>query len=709
MSTDRRPLMLRTLSNLLPWHSAFRIGVNLYPPFLGAGVRVVEVQPDGRRIVVEMGLRWWNRNYVGTHFGGSLYTMTDPFPMLMLLHALGPEFIVLDKSATVRFRKPARGTVRAVFELDEDRLESIRERIHGGMLRLDELFVVPITDESGLVVAEVEKVVFIRAKHATGLTSPLPVQALLTAEGPTAPPVAARAPTDEIRLPGAPHTLIFSDIHLTTAEAPDPRYPLWMRYKHPDLFPDAAIAEMIDQVLNTVTAPIELILNGDIFDFDAATALPDEPLPFSVSPWERLRGLSASEEKSTWKMDRILDDHPVFVDAVRRVLARGHRVVFVVGNHDMELLWPGVQATLLERLGFEQGHDVRVCDWFYVSNQDTLVEHGHQYDAYCLCHDPISPLVRMPPNGEVRMRLPFGDHAARFMLNGMGLINPYVSEGWVMPFGKWVVFFYQHVARTQPLLLWTWIWTAFATFMASARDAVLPAERDVLGLEDRVEEIALRAQSTPRVVRALDAIKVHPAIFLPWKVLRELWLDRLLMIVLMVLGSFQVTATVHALFGFSLWWWFLVLALVLMPFVFYAQRVSSDVGNLDRMLRRRLPLLPDLLGVHRIVLGHTHEPRHVQIPNMEVLNPGTWSASFRDVECTIPAGQRCVVQIAPTGEGPRVATLDAWTPSGFATLAPTPEAIEASGLMPGESWWDSDVAIPKTRRFLSRWKFPRER
>ncbi len=66
-----------------------RFAMNLWPPFVGAGIRVRHIAPDFRSVTVDMRLRWTNRNYVGTHFGGSLYAMVDPFLMVMLLHNLG--------------------------------------------------------------------------------------------------------------------------------------------------------------------------------------------------------------------------------------------------------------------------------------------------------------------------------------------------------------------------------------------------------------------------------------------------------------------------------------------------------------------------------------------------------------------------------------------------------------------------------------------
>src|SRR5262249_55481589 len=127
--------------------------INFWPPLLGAGIRVRRMQPDMKAIDVEMKLRWWNRNYVGTHFGGALYAMTDPFYMVMLIYNLGPGFIVWDKAATIRFRKPGRGTVRAEFRLSENQIDDIRARLE----KLEPLFTVEVKDENGVVIAEVEK------------------------------------------------------------------------------------------------------------------------------------------------------------------------------------------------------------------------------------------------------------------------------------------------------------------------------------------------------------------------------------------------------------------------------------------------------------------------------------------------------------------------------------------------------------------------
>jgi len=137
--------------------------VNLWPPFLGAGIRVTRIAPDMKAIDVEMKLRFWNANYVGTHFGGSIYAMTDPFYMLMLIANLGRDYIVWDKAASIRYRKPGKGPVRAEFRLNDEQLDDIREKLKT-LPKYEPVFQVEVKDESGELVAVVEKLLHVRKK-----------------------------------------------------------------------------------------------------------------------------------------------------------------------------------------------------------------------------------------------------------------------------------------------------------------------------------------------------------------------------------------------------------------------------------------------------------------------------------------------------------------------------------------------------------------
>lgn len=149
--------------------SSLRRKLNLYPPLLGAGIKVTKISDDFRHVEVSLKLHFWNRTIVGTAFGGSLYAMCDPFFMLILMKNLGRDYIVWDKAATIRFRRPGRGVLRAVFAIDEKTIESIRSQAEISP-KVEPTFRTVITDVQGEVIAEVEKLLYVRKKQTE--TSP---------------------------------------------------------------------------------------------------------------------------------------------------------------------------------------------------------------------------------------------------------------------------------------------------------------------------------------------------------------------------------------------------------------------------------------------------------------------------------------------------------------------------------------------------------
>ncbi|WP_448851350.1 DUF4442 domain-containing protein [Corynebacterium sp. 335C] len=135
----------------------------LWPPYLGAGVRVTEAAEDGTRLVVEHRLRPWNKNAVGTVFGGTMQSMTDPFFMLLAVHQLGRDYKVWDIEGAIEFVKPGTGRVRAVIELPADVVQEIRDECADGEAHR-RWFGCDIVDESGDVVARVRRRMYVRRK-----------------------------------------------------------------------------------------------------------------------------------------------------------------------------------------------------------------------------------------------------------------------------------------------------------------------------------------------------------------------------------------------------------------------------------------------------------------------------------------------------------------------------------------------------------------
>jgi acyl-coenzyme A thioesterase PaaI-like protein len=150
MATLRQRLMIRLVS--------------LYPPYLGAGIRVSYPKDDPNRIVVRMGLHWWNENLFGTQFGGSLYAMCDPHFVFIVMRNLGPGYLVWDKAASIEFLKPGRGPVRATFHVPAEKIDEIRAAADRGE-KVEPVFTAEVvTEVDGEVVARVTKRLWVRKK-----------------------------------------------------------------------------------------------------------------------------------------------------------------------------------------------------------------------------------------------------------------------------------------------------------------------------------------------------------------------------------------------------------------------------------------------------------------------------------------------------------------------------------------------------------------
>jgi acyl-coenzyme A thioesterase PaaI-like protein len=147
--------------------AVFRLGINLWPPFRGAGIRVMRVSDDYREIDVRLRMRLFNRNYFGTQFGGSMFAMTDPFFALMMMRNLGRGYVVWDKAAAIRYVAPGRSDLFARFRLPQEAIDAARTATATGE-RYEPTFTVVVTDRDGQPIAEVDKTLYIRRHDVAG-------------------------------------------------------------------------------------------------------------------------------------------------------------------------------------------------------------------------------------------------------------------------------------------------------------------------------------------------------------------------------------------------------------------------------------------------------------------------------------------------------------------------------------------------------------
>ncbi len=139
---------------------------NMWPCIRGSGTRVTHIAPDWSEVRVRLPLNWRTRNYVGTIFGGSIYASVDPFLMLMLIERLGRDYVVWDKAATVRFRRPGTRTLHATFRIDDAELAEIRTAVGDAGGTLDRTWTVDLRDSEGTIYASIDKVLYIATKQA---------------------------------------------------------------------------------------------------------------------------------------------------------------------------------------------------------------------------------------------------------------------------------------------------------------------------------------------------------------------------------------------------------------------------------------------------------------------------------------------------------------------------------------------------------------
>lgn len=159
-----RARRLPTWAELLTDARTMRIGLNLWPPYRFAGVRVEHIAADFSEAAVTLRLGFTTRNYVGTQFGGSLFSMTDPFWMLLVMNQLGPDYVVWDRVGEIEFVRPGRSDVRAHFRVDPAFVQELREAAADGAKVLRWVHT-DIHDRDGQLVARVRRQLYIRRKR----------------------------------------------------------------------------------------------------------------------------------------------------------------------------------------------------------------------------------------------------------------------------------------------------------------------------------------------------------------------------------------------------------------------------------------------------------------------------------------------------------------------------------------------------------------
>jgi UDP-2,3-diacylglucosamine pyrophosphatase LpxH len=421
--------------------------------------------------------------------------------------------------------------------------------------------------------------------------------------------------------------LVLSDLHLTDIEEhPDG----WKAYKSRSFVFDAELGKLVKRVLDGAASgdPLTLVLNGDIFDFDLITALPAAP-PWPLRRRERLAGLDPTPARSAWKLERILADHPVFLDTLVDVLARGHRIVYVLGNHDRELHFPEVRRALLRQLeerGRQSGRSISaggltIEPWFFYVPGEIYVEHGQQYDYYTSFRYLLWPQVDV--GGEPALALPLGNLSNRVLMNRMGYFNPHASD-FILNFFRYAGHWLQRYAFSRRSLVVPWLLGSLGvirSLLSVKRRLRQRPPEDAAALE----RVARRFDLPAETLRELGHLQQLPIAHRLYRVIREFWIDRLLIALLMTGGTVAL-----ALVPIPLWIKLMVplSAFPLLYFVYEWLAQGETIFSHVTVIPENARAIARLLPVRLVSFGHTHVPR---------LIPLAEGVTFVDTGCWAPA------------------------------------------------------------------------
>lgn len=458
--------------------------------------------------------------------------------------------------------------------------------------------------------------------------------------------------------PDEPHrprrTVVLSDVHLSQAHPEDPSDPMWMRYRRREHHPDDDYAALIDHLIERFPDDdIELVWNGDVLDFDAPW-VKDGDSSFDEYP--------LTEDGCAAQARRILDDHPGVCAATARLLAAGHRLLVLSGNHDLALFFPAVRREVRSAIASHlpaQAVDARIRfrAWFHVTEDRIYLEHGSQYDMFSCVPHAMIPLTR----ARDRLHPVFSNLAFKRTGSRMGYFNPYYEETFYLGLFGYLQHYWAHYARSSHRHIFR-VW--FRGGLITAREIW----RHRRGEDRAAEARGLACAETgarPEDVDATQALRVRPAEDTMLPILRELWLDRVAFGAITLAASIAALAAGGPIAG--------AFALAFLIALFVAYEIITPKPDL-RTFDAAPPSVKALFGIHdarALCMGHTHRPFGVWDGDRFHGNSGSWAPAFEDHACTRPVlPRRPLLMLVARGSDKLSGGLWWW---GSGELTPDPQ------------------------------------
>lgn len=473
------------------------------------------------------------------------------------------------------------------------------------------------------------------------------------------------------------HYLVVSDLHLADIED---HADGWKRHKGSAAVFTSELDAMVGEHLAKLVPgdTFTFVLNGDIFDFDLVTAFPDDGSLGPLSANERRYGLDATAIKSRWKLDLILDHHPVFMATLGRLVAAGHKVVLVAGNHDRELCFEAVAERFVERVSAVARADadgargeVLVEPWFFHVPGEIYVEHGHQYDHYSSYTHNVDPTYEK--SGERHLALCTGNLSNRYLLSKIGFFNPHATD-FILSAGGYLAHWWRHYALTRRSLVFNWLLGSLRALFALL--AIHRAQHRAPPPDYPAKVVAagrrhgLDADTSER----LHALASPPVTTRFGKIVREFWIDRVL------LSASLTGATVALALSPAALWVKLVVPLLAFPLFWFLY--GWLVGNqnaltTDHAIHENARRIARLVDAPVIVFGHTHGSELVPLGRgLSYANSGTWAPSWDAAGRATPGRQTFVSVRASAGRCD--AEVGSWLPLEAAKAVSCPERSASS-------------------------------
>jgi predicted phosphodiesterase len=344
---------------------------------------------------------------------------------------------------------------------------------------------------------------------------------------------------------------------------------------------------------------------------------------------ERKRGLRATEVKSIWKLEQVLGDHLKFVAALARFLALdNHSLVYVLGNHDREFHFPGVQRGFVRSIADQLADVTTLCSritfepWFYYVPGEIYVEHGQQYDFYTSFRHVLQPTTQTR-EGEM-IALPMGNLSNRYLMSQMGFFNPHAGD-YILNLFSYAWHWLRYYAFSRRGIALNWF---FGSLLVLAR--LLRTKREIHatppGYDEMKSRLCQRSAISETEFRQIEVLQHPPITNRVYRIVREFWIDRLIVALLMTSGTITL-----ALVEIPLWIKLMVplssFPLLYLIYEWFAH--GETVRGVEQEIRRYGTEIARILLTPLVVFGHTHAPQMFPIgEGVTFVNTGTWAPIF---------------------------------------------------------------------------------